>query len=311
MYIEKLNSVYSSEIAEYIGKEILGNDIVIYAPNDLNCIQNNGMLYLSVDNFEKVITEINANFNELLILTEFQIPKNKYEKFTFIISENAFQDYIKVIKYFFAEKIEIYKIDESAYIDSTAKIGEKLFIGRNVFIGSNVTIGDNTKIFYNSVLSGKISIGNNCVIKSNSTIGSEGFTYTYNNKGMDDIPQLGGIIIKDNVSIGANSSIENGIIGNTILKENVKIDDLVQIGSNSIIEINSIIAAGSIICRNVHIMKNCWIAPNCCIKENITIGANTIIGFGSVVINDVQSNSIIAGVPAKILNNKVKKLCKK
>lgn len=299
MYIEKCNSVYASEIAAFLNKEIMGEDIIIFGLSDIHNPQNNSAILLASEQegYKSALKNLVSVVDEVLLISGTRTTKLK--QFTYILSDDPFSDYVNIIKHYFSEEVELGYIEKSAQIDDSCILGSGIYVGKNVVVGPNTQIADHTMIFHNTVVFGKVNIGRKCIIKSNSTLGSEGFTYSYDNKRYDEIPQIGGIIIKDNVSIGSNSTVENGIIGNTIIGENVKIDDLVQIGSNSIIGQKSLIAAGTILCRNVTVGENCWIAPGCCIKENIKIGDNSIIGLGSVVLKSVPCNAVVAGVPSK------------
>ncbi|HOK41849.1 MAG TPA: hypothetical protein PLD27_12525 [bacterium] len=304
MFKEKYNAVYASEIADYLKKQLTGDNIEIHSFKDINNIEDNSVVCVlkQIHNIE-TLKWIDDNYNNILIITDienkFSLIKNSY-----IFTQFAFQDFLKIIKFFFAEKEEIYSILSTETINKNAILDKNIFIGYNVIIGEDVIVGSETKIMHNTVIMGKVKIGNNCLIKSNTLIGSLGFVYNFENKNEFEVmPQLGGIEIKNNVLIGSNNSIEIGFIGNTLLEENVKIDDLVQIGSNAIIKRNTIIAAGSVICRNVIIGENCWIAPKVCIKENVLIGDNCIIGMGSVVINNIPDNSVVVGVPGKIIKS--------
>lgn len=293
------NSVLASEIAEWLGKPLNGDDIVIYKPANTNNISNNSILYVeNIQDYEKIDV---SKFDELLILSNIVLKANN--NFSYInVNEPSIQ-FIKIIEKFFTVSIE-HKISNLAQIEDGAKIGKNVLISSGCYIGSDVEIGDNTIIWENTIIKGKTKIGNDCILKSNTTIGSDIFYFMFDNDHWIQYPQIGMILIEDDVWIGANSSIEKGTIENTIIEKGVRIDDLVQIGSNCIIGEKTIIAAGSIISRDVKIGKKCWISPNVSIRDKIILADNVFIGIGSVVVNNIETNITVAGNPARILKNK-------
>ena len=145
-----------------------------------------------------------------------------------------------------------------------------------------------------------MKVGKNCVIKDNTVIGSEGFGFEYDEKGIPmHFPQIGEVVIGDNVWIGSNTTIERGTFEKTVIGNNILIEDVVQIGHNCIIGNNTFISGGVIICGSVIVGKNCWLAPNSVIREGIQIGDRGFVGLGAVVVKDVPEGDIVVGNPAK------------
>ncbi len=294
------NSVLASEIAEFLNAPLYGNELAVYGPTNLKNLKNNSVLYIdNILEFKKVDF---TQFDEVLILSNFELDINN--NYSFIIVEKPSIELIRVLENFFTISIEN-QIHQTAIVEKGAKLGKNVLLSSGCRIGSDVQIGDNTIIWENTVIKGKVKIGSECVIKSNSTIGSDIFNFILDNDQWIQFPQIGEIIIEDNVWIGANSTIEKGTVDNTIIKKGTRIDDLVQIGSNCIIGESSIIAAGTIISRDVVIGKNCWIAPNVSIRDRIFIGDNVTVGIGAVVVNNIEFSLIVVGNPAKILKQKV------
>lgn len=147
-----------------------------------------------------------------------------------------------------------------------------------------------------------IIFGKNFHYKKGTVIGTGGFGFERFPDGTPyRRPQLGGVIIGDNVELGANNTIDRATFDNTIICNNVKTDNGVHIGHNCIIGDNTLIAAGVQISGSVKIGKNCWLGTNCTIKDHITIGDNVTIGVGAVVVKDIPDGETWAGNPAKKL----------
>ncbi len=293
------NSVLASEIAEYLGREFHGEDIVIYWPSSPESVSDNSLFY-SMD-IKKINMERIEGKEEVLALLDAD-PGEDFPA-DYIISENPELDFIKVVDKFFSASITPV-IHDKAVIESGARIGENVSVYAGAYIGPDVEIGDNTVISQNVVITGNVRIGKNCVIKANATIGSEIFNFAKSEEEWAQFPQVGKIIIEDNVWIGANSTVEKGTLTDTFIGHGAKIDDLVQIGSGASIGENVIIAAGTILSKNIHVDKNAWISTNVSVRDDIKIGKDSVIGMGSVVIGNVNPGTTVAGNPAKILEKK-------
>jgi UDP-3-O-[3-hydroxymyristoyl] glucosamine N-acyltransferase len=142
------------------------------------------------------------------------------------------------------------------------------------------------------------------VIKANSTIGSEGFRFIPDQEKLEHVPQIGGIRIGNHVWIGSNVAIERGSLRETVIDDEVKVDDLVQIGYDSRIGRATQITAGTIVGGGAVIEERCWIAPNSSIDAGVVIGRNSIVGMGSVIRRDVAPDSVVAGVPGRLLRKR-------
>lgn len=304
MYRLKSRDIYASEIAEYLNLELIGSDFLVNAPGTQDDILSNTFVFFEESGlYEKSGIE---KPSVLILLSNPLSDFTKAREHSFLVSSNPKLDFIRTINEFFIQS-------DSAIISGSSKISEEAFLGRNISIGENVvigpevSIGENTQIFNNVVIRGRVTIGKNCIIKDNTTIGSVGYNFIPDEKGLPlQCPNIGKIIIKDFVCIGSNTCIESASFGNTVIGDFVKIDDLVQIGYSSIIKPRSLVTAGVIISRNVIIGEDCEIEPNSTIGENLEVGNNTIIGLGSVVLNDVPENSIFVGNPARLLRSNTK-----
>jgi UDP-3-O-[3-hydroxymyristoyl] glucosamine N-acyltransferase len=222
-----------------------------------------------------------------------------------IISDKPRLDFINVVNRFFSRRQITSGIHPTAIIEEGAVLGKNLSIGAYCRIGSQVSIGDDCIIHSGVAIEEKVQLGRRCVIKSNSVIGGEGFGFEYDEDGNPiHFPHYGRIEIGDHVWIGACSTVEIGALGATVICNGCKIDDLVQVGHNTIIGKNILIMANTIICGGAIIGEKCWDAPNSVVKEKIRVGNRVTIGLGSVVIRNVEDDLVVAGVPAAPLKPK-------
>ena len=182
-------------------------------------------------------------------------------------------------------------IHEDSKIGNNCTIGSFVKIGPGVKIGSNCIIGDNVSIYY-SIISDNVKIYNGV------KIGGEGFGFISSQTFFKKIPQLGRVIIQENVEIGCNSTIDRGSIGDTIISKNVMIDNLVHVAHNVKIGKNTIIAAMTGISGSCEIGKNSMIGGQVGISGHLKIGNNVKIAAKSGVMKDIPDNSSVGGYPA-------------
>ena len=169
-------------------------------------------------------------------------------------------------------------IRDSSYIGENVVIGENVLILNNVNISDNVTIGSNSVIHSGVVIYRNSEIGKNCILHANSIIGSDGFGFAPDASGkFQKIPQIGNVIIKDDVEIGASTTIDRATLGSTLINRGVKLDNLVQIAHNVVIGEDTVIAAQCGIAGSTKIGKNCQIGGQVGIIGHLTIGNNVKI----------------------------------
>ncbi|MEO0058641.1 MAG: hypothetical protein RLZZ312_288 [Bacteroidota bacterium] len=202
-------------------------------------------------------------------------------------------------------------VDESAVTGNDVKIGANCYIGPNVKIAENVVIypnvtilddseiGKNTVIWSGAVIRERSIIGQNCIIHPNATIGADGFGFRpCPENGLVKIPQIGNVIIGNNVEVGANSCIDRGKFSSTTLGDGCKIDNLVQIGHNSKLGKFCIMAGNSGLAGSVTLGNGVIIGGSASIKDHTTLGDGVIIGAGSGVTGDVEAGKTMLGYPA-------------
>lgn len=185
------------------------------------------------------------------------------------------------------------------YIGANVKIGNNVKIYPNSFVGDNVTIGDDTILFAGVRVYSETEIGKKCVIHSGSIIGSDGFGFAPNEEGVyNKVPQIGNVIIEDNVDIGACTTIDRATLGSTVIRKGVKLDNQIQIAHNVEIGENTVIASQTGVAGSTKIGKNCMIGGQVGIVGHITIGNNVKIQAQSGVSRSVKDFETIQGSPA-------------
>ncbi|NIJ53586.1 UDP-3-O-(3-hydroxymyristoyl)glucosamine N-acyltransferase [Dyadobacter arcticus] len=197
-----------------------------------------------------------------------------------------------------------------SYIGKNCLIGDDVKVYPHVYIGDNVTIGDYSIIHPGARIYDNTVIGKNCSIFANTVIGSDGFGFAPQSDGTyKTIPQLGNVIIEDDVSIGSNSSIDCATMGSTIIRQGVKIDNLVQIAHNVEIGKNTVIAAQSGISGSTTIGEQCIIAGQVGITGHITVANNTKIGAQSGLGKSIKKEGLsLSGSPARDLNEHLRSM---
>lgn len=206
--------------------------------------------------------------------------------------------YFSILNKFFASK-PLPSISKLAVVE-TSNIGKGVSIGHNCYICADTVIGDNVFIHNNVVIECPTFIGNNTIIYSGVVIGTDGYGYYEFEDGIHrKVPHFGGVKIGENVEIGANTCIDRGTMGDTIIMDNSKIDNLCHIGHNASLGENTITIALSLIGGSATVDDNAYIAPGVMVMNQVTVGKDSLLGMGAVVTKNVRENTVVAGVPAK------------
>ncbi|MGN6493526.1 MAG: UDP-3-O-(3-hydroxymyristoyl)glucosamine N-acyltransferase [Agriterribacter sp.] len=209
-------------------------------------------------------------------------------------------------------------IQQPSYISSSAKLGEQVFVGAFAYIGENVVIGNGVKIYPNAFIGNDVVIGDNTVIHpsvsiyhgcrlgknitihAGSVIGGDGFGFAPQADGsFTKVPQIGNVVIEDNVEVGSNASIDRATIGSTIIKAGAKLDNLIQIAHNVEVGNNTVIAAQAGVSGSTKVGSNVMIGGQAGIVGHITIADGAKINAQSGVSKSIkQANAAVTGSPA-------------
>jgi len=196
------------------------------------------------------------------------------------------------------------QIDDTCYIGNFAYIGENCKIGKNCMIYPYAYIGDHTIIDDDTIVYPHVSIyqgckiGKRCIIHSGAVIGSDGFGFAPEGESYSKIPQMGNVIIEDDVEIGANTTIDRAVMGSTIIRRGVKLDNLVQIAHNVEVGENTVMAAQVGIAGSVKIGRHCMFGGQVGLSGHITVADNVTFGAQAGVISSVKEETTLLGAPA-------------
>jgi len=198
---------------------------------------------------------------------------------------------------------------DEVYIGAFSYIGENVRIGKNVaiypqsYLGDNVEIGDDTIIYAGVKIYAGCRIGARCIIHSGAVIGSDGFGFAKEGDSYKKIPQLGNVVIENDVEVGANTTIDRAVMESTIIRSGVKLDNLIQVAHNVEIGENTGIASQTGISGSTKIGKNCMIGGQVGLGGHITIGEGTNIGAQAGIISNIESGRNLMGAPAIDVKN--------
>jgi UDP-3-O-[3-hydroxymyristoyl] glucosamine N-acyltransferase len=252
---------------------------------------------------------INSQAGIIICDSSIKIPEFLLDKKCFIIVKNPKLTFLRVVNHFFIERLH-YAIHEKATIHPAATISSNCSIGPNTYIGK-CSIGNQTVIHGNCYIYDNVVIGNNVIIHAGTVIGADGFGYQRNENGVfEKFPHIGGVLIEDDVEIGANTCIDRGALGNTIIKTGAKIDNLVHIAHNVVIGKHSAVIANTMIGGSTVIGDFSWVAPSVSLRDQIKIGNNVTVGMGAVVTKNIPDSETWTGSPAKPLKEFIEQINK-
>ena len=300
----------ANEIAQFIGGSVSGDGGVKVKDMASIAFAKEGDIIFATNEEELVLAEKSA---AECILTD--VKKDSYSKTVILVD-----DIKRALTMMYNAMLEIKppekgSIHPTALISETAKlgknvsvgpfaviegnvsIGDNAVIGANCFIGKDTTIGDLSRIYPNVVVYYQTVIGSKVVIHSGSVIGSDGFGYVPKDGKIYKVPQLGNVIIKDNVEIGANTCIDRGTFTTTIIEPFTKIDNLVQIAHNVKINKNVLIAGQSGIAGSSEIGEGTMMGGNVGVADHVKVGKNVKIGAKTGVHGNVRDDKTIFGYP--------------
>lgn len=300
--------------AELMGGNLTGDgNILIRGAAKIEDAKEGDITFLYHPNYEKYFPDTKAS--AIIVKKDFNKTRNDI---AYIETDNPAQAFHILINKFFAPDFPLSGIDPTAFIHKDAKVGKNTAIGKNAVISAGCTIGDNTKIFHNTVILENCSVGSDCLIFQNvsirenciigdraiihpgAVIGSDGFGFEKLPSGeYKKIPQIGNVVIEDDVEIGANTTIDRAALGSTLIKKGVKLDNLVQIAHNVTVGENTVMSSQVGVSGSTKIGKNSILAGQAGLVGHIEIGDNVIITAQSGVSKSLLKPGMYFGSPAK------------
>jgi UDP-3-O-[3-hydroxymyristoyl] glucosamine N-acyltransferase len=306
----------AQQIAFLINGKLDGDpEVTVNAFGKIEEAKKGELSFLSNPKYEEFLYKTGAS----IILINDSLELKQKLTATLIRVPDAYSAFaVLLTKYHETVTQQLNGIQQPSYISHTAQLGEKIFVGAFSYVGENVKIGDNVKIFPNSFIGNNVKIGNNCIfhagvkiyndcvignniiIHAGTVIGSDGFGFAPQADGSyKKIPQLGNVVLEDDVEIGANATIDRATMGSTIIKKGVKLDNLIQIAHNVEIGSNTVMAAQSGVSGSTKIGSNVMIGGQVGIVGHLQIGDATKITAQSGVTKSTKPKSIITGSPAQ------------
>jgi UDP-3-O-[3-hydroxymyristoyl] glucosamine N-acyltransferase len=219
---------------------------------------------------------------------------------TLLICENPRLTFMRAAGLYFLPPQPGPGIHALAAIHPTAQIDPTAHIGAYCNIGADTVIGAETVIHPHVTIYDRVHIGARCQINSGTVIGADGFGYERNEKGeLEKFPHLGSVLIADDVEIGANSCIDRGSIGDTIIHARARIDNLVHVAHNVQIGEDAAVIALSMLGGSAKIGAGAWIAPGAVLMNQVAVGSGGTVGLGAVVVKNVADGQTVMGAPAQ------------
>lgn len=210
--------------------------------------------------------------------------------------------FARILKRFFSDlELQLPKgVSQLACVSPSAQIGVDVTIAPFCFIGADVTIGDESVLHPGVAIHSHSVVGKRCLFKSNAVVGNRGFGFVKTADGCwEHFPQIGIVLIEDDVEIGAGTVVDRPGLGTTRLLRGTKVDNLCHIGHNAQVGPHAIVTACTEIGAGVVVGKGAWLGPNSCSIEGISLGEQSFVGIGSTVLHDVPAEKVVAGSPAR------------
>jgi UDP-3-O-[3-hydroxymyristoyl] glucosamine N-acyltransferase len=305
----------AATIAGFLKGEIVGDpDIKVNTIAKIEEGQSGALSFLANPKYEHYIYDTKSS---IVLVNKSFVPSGGINA-TLIRVENSYEAFASLLRLVDQARPRKRGIHATAIIEATAKIGTDVFIGPYAYIGENciigngcsiyphVYVGDNTKLGNNCIINPGVTIyhdcllGAGCVVHAGTVIGSDGFGFApQSDNEFMKIPQLGNVILEDNVEIGSNVTIDRATMGSTIIRKGVKLDNLIQIAHNVEVGENSVMAAQTGISGSTKVGKNCMFGGQVGLAGHLRIANGTKIGAQGGILGDVkEENTAILGSPA-------------
>lgn len=286
----------AKQIADFIGGRVEGNEnatVSTFAKIEEG--QEGAITFLSNPKYTPYIYETKAS----IVLINEDVVLEKPVNTTLIRVKNAYECVAKLLQMYAASLPKKTGVHPLAFVAESAQIGKDVYIGPFTYVGEGVKIGDGSMINPNVTIYDGCQIGKHVTIHAGSVIGADGFGFAPNTEGYEKIPQLGIVIIEDDVEIGANTCIDRSTMGQTVIHKGVKLDNLIQVAHNCEIGENTVMSAQVGMAGSTKIGSWCMVGGQAGFAGHIHVADKTMVGAQCGVINNTKGNGEnLIGSPA-------------
>lgn len=302
----------AKQIADFIGGKVEGNNnatVDTFAKIEEG--KNGAISFLSNPKYTHFIYDTESS----IVLVNDDLRLERPVKATLIRVKNAYESVAKLLQLYASMLPKKKGIDECAYVSPKATVGKDAYVGAFACIGDGAKIGDSVQIYPHAVIGDNVTIGDGSIVYPNVTIyegcrigqrvtihagtviGADGFGFAPNAEGYDKIPQIGIVIIEDDVEIGANTCVDRSTMGATVIHKGVKLDNLIQVAHNVEIGENTVMSAQVGIAGSTKVGAWCMFGGQVGLAGHITIGDKTFLGAQSGVPGNIKGNETLIGTP--------------
>lgn len=302
----------AEQIANVIGGRVEGNkDAKVHTFAKIEEGTEGAISFLSNPKY----THYLYNTKSSIVIVNEDLELEKDVDATLIRVKNAYESIAKLLQIYEASKPKKTGVAPQAYIAPSAKLGNNCYVGPFAYVGEGAEIGDGCQIYPHAVIGDNVKVGTNCIFYPNTTIyqgckignnvtihagsviGADGFGFAPGADGYDKIPQIGIVVIEDNVEIGANTCVDRSTIGATVIHKGVKLDNLVQVAHNVEIGENTVMSAQVGIAGSTKVGSWCMFGGQVGLAGHITIGDKTFLGAQSGVPGSLKGGEELIGTP--------------
>ena len=286
----------AKQIAEFVQGRVEGNEnAAIHTFAKIEEGAEGAISFLSNPKYLHYIYETKST----IVLLNEDVVLEKPVSATLIRVKNAYESVAHLLQLYESMKPKKTGVDPLAFVSSTAEIGKDVYIAPFAYIGDNVKIGDGCRIFPHVCIYEGCRIGKNVTIHAGSVIGADGFGFAPNQDGYEKIPQIGIVVIEDNVEIGANTCIDRSTMGQTVIHQGVKLDNLIQVAHNCEIGENTVMSAQAGMAGSTKIGAWCMVGGQAGFSGHIHVADKTFVGAQCGVISNTKGNGeSLIGSPA-------------
>lgn len=302
----------AEQIANVIGGRVEGNkDAKVHTFAKIEEGTEGAISFLSNPKYTHYLYDTKSS----IVIVNEDVELEKDVEATLIRVKNAYESIAKLLQIYEASKPKKTGVAPQAYIAPSAKLGNNCYVGPFAYVGEGAEIGDGCQIYPHAVIGDNVKVGTNCIFYPNTTIyqgckignyvtihagsviGADGFGFAPGADGYDKIPQIGIVVIEDNVEIGANTCVDRSTMGATVIHKGVKLDNLVQVAHNVEIGENTVMSAQVGIAGSTKVGSWCMFGGQVGLAGHITIGDKTFLGAQSGVPGSLKGGEELIGTP--------------